>query len=94
MDLGMDMWKYFGITHADHAVMDPLSLEKTEELVGLLQLPDGGLCLLGVDLHVPGALVVPAGFFLLDREFLLELFDAGRPVSCFGVELVHFLGEV
>jgi len=42
MDLGMDMWKYFGITHADHTVMNPLSLEKTRELVGLLRLPEGG----------------------------------------------------
>ncbi len=42
MDLGMDMWKYFGITHTDHTVMNPLSLEKTREFVGLLRLPDGG----------------------------------------------------
>ena len=41
MDLGMDMWKYFGITHTDHAVMDPLSLEKTREFVRLLRLPEG-----------------------------------------------------
>ena len=37
MDLGMDMWKYYGITHTDHTVMNPLSLEKTRELVGLLR---------------------------------------------------------
>ncbi len=42
MDLGMDMWKYYGITHTDHTVMNPLSLEKTRELVGLLRLPEGG----------------------------------------------------
>ena len=42
MDLGMDMWKYFGITHTDHTVMNPLSLEKTRELVSLLRLPEGG----------------------------------------------------
>jgi SAM-dependent methyltransferase len=42
MDLGMDMWKYFGITHTDHTIMDPLSVEKTRELVGLLRLPGGG----------------------------------------------------
>lgn len=42
MDLGMDMWKYFGITHTDHTVMNPLSLAKTRELVGLLRLPEGG----------------------------------------------------
>lgn len=42
MDLGMDIWKYYGITHTDHTVMNPLSLEKTRELVGLLRLPQGG----------------------------------------------------
>jgi len=24
----MDMWKYFGITHIDHTVMNPMSLAK------------------------------------------------------------------
>lgn len=38
----MDMWKYFGITHVDHTVMNPLSLGKTRELIELLRLPDGG----------------------------------------------------
>lgn len=38
----MDMWKYFGITHTDHTVMNPTSLAKTGELVDRLCLPDGG----------------------------------------------------
>ncbi len=38
----MDMWKYFGITHTDHRVMNPMSLTKTKELIDLLRLPDGG----------------------------------------------------
>jgi SAM-dependent methyltransferase len=38
----MDMWKYFGITHTDHTVMNPMSLAKTAELVDRLCLPDGG----------------------------------------------------
>jgi SAM-dependent methyltransferase len=42
MDLGMDMWKYYGITHTDHTVMNPMSLDKTRELVELLRLPAGG----------------------------------------------------
>lgn len=42
MELGMDMWKYFGITHTDHTIMNPSSLEKTRELVALLRLPEGG----------------------------------------------------
>ena len=40
--MDLDMWKYFGITHADHTVMNPTSLEKTRELVKLLRLPGGG----------------------------------------------------
>jgi len=42
MDLGMDMWKYYGITHTDHTVMNPMSLDKIRELVGLLRMPEGG----------------------------------------------------
>ena len=42
MNLDMDMWKYYGITHADHTVMNPMSLDKTRELVELLRLPAGG----------------------------------------------------
>jgi SAM-dependent methyltransferase len=42
MDLGMDMWKYYGITHTDHTVMNPMSLDKTREFVELLRLPAGG----------------------------------------------------
>jgi SAM-dependent methyltransferase len=40
--MDMDRWKYYGITHTDHAVMNPMSLDKTRELVGLLRLPEGG----------------------------------------------------
>ena len=40
--MDMDMWKYYGITHTDHTVMNPMSLVKTRELVDLLRLPDGG----------------------------------------------------
>ncbi len=38
----MDIWKYFGITHTDHTLKNPMSLAKTQELVDLLRLPDGG----------------------------------------------------
>ncbi len=36
------MWKYFGITHIDHTVMNPMSLAKTGELIDRLHLPDSG----------------------------------------------------
>ena len=38
----MDMWKYFGITHTDHTVMNPMSHAKTEELIECLRLADNG----------------------------------------------------
>lgn len=37
----MDTWKYFGITHADHVVCNPMGVERIDELVGLLGLAPG-----------------------------------------------------
>jgi SAM-dependent methyltransferase len=37
----MDTWKYYGITHVDHVVCNPLGSERLDELVGLLELPPG-----------------------------------------------------
>ena len=34
----MDRWKFFDITHREHVVCNPMSLEKLEELIGLLRL--------------------------------------------------------
>ena len=37
----MDMWKFFDITHREHSVCDPTSIEKLEQLVTLVRLrPD------------------------------------------------------
>lgn len=37
----MDIWKYYGVTHADHLVMNPTSELKTDEFISLLPLkPD------------------------------------------------------
>jgi cyclopropane fatty-acyl-phospholipid synthase-like methyltransferase len=38
----MDMWKFFGITHTNHTVMNPMSLAKTDEIIECLRLPDAG----------------------------------------------------
>ena len=38
---GMDTWKFYGITHADHVVCNPTSSERLDELIGLLDLPPG-----------------------------------------------------
>lgn len=37
----MDMWKYFAITHRDHLLCNPISSEKMDELLGLLDLQPG-----------------------------------------------------
>jgi SAM-dependent methyltransferase len=37
----MDLWKYFDITHRDHVYLNPMSVEKFEELIALLRLPPG-----------------------------------------------------
>jgi SAM-dependent methyltransferase len=37
----VDLWKYFGITHADHVVCNPTSVERLDEVIELLELPPG-----------------------------------------------------
>jgi SAM-dependent methyltransferase len=37
----MDLWKFFDITHREHAVCNPISVEKLEELIALLRLRPG-----------------------------------------------------
>lgn len=35
----MDIWKFFDITHRDHVVCNPTSLQRLDDLIGLLDLP-------------------------------------------------------
>jgi SAM-dependent methyltransferase len=37
----MDVWKFFAITHADHVLCNPMSPDRLDELVGLLDLAPG-----------------------------------------------------
>ncbi len=37
----MDRWKYFDITHREHVLCNPMSVEKFEELIALLRLKPG-----------------------------------------------------
>lgn len=37
----MDMWKFFNITHREHILCNPMSLEKLEQLITLLSLKLG-----------------------------------------------------
>lgn len=97
--MNMDMWKYFGITHTDHTVMNPMSMAKTGELIERLRLPDSGrvldvacgkaefLCLLAERYEVVGT-----GLDL--SPFTIE--EARRNVAARGleghIELLHMDG--
>ena len=35
----MDTWKFYAITHRDHVVLNPTSIAKLDEVIGLLDLP-------------------------------------------------------
>jgi SAM-dependent methyltransferase len=37
----MDQWKYYDITHREHVICNPMSIEKFEELIALLRLEPG-----------------------------------------------------
>ena len=37
----MDLWRFFDITHREHVVWNPISIEKLEELIALLRLRPG-----------------------------------------------------
>jgi len=37
----MDLWKFFDITHREHVVCNPMSVEKLQELIALLRLGHG-----------------------------------------------------
>lgn len=37
----MDQWKYFDITHREHVICNPTSVEKIEELIALLRMKPG-----------------------------------------------------
>jgi len=37
----MDMWKFYGITHREHVLCNPMSVDKFQELIALLRLEPG-----------------------------------------------------
>ena len=39
----MDLWKYYGITHAEHVVCNPSSIERLDEVIELLELAPGAV---------------------------------------------------
>lgn len=45
MEWKMDMWKFYSVTHGYHAVCNPMSITKLDELIGLLRLNLGSTVL-------------------------------------------------
>ena len=68
----MDMWKFFDITHREHILCDPMSLEKLEQLITLLPLK-------------PGARVLEIATG--KGEFLIRLAERHRQMTGTGVDI-------
>jgi SAM-dependent methyltransferase len=68
----MDMWKFFDITHREHLLCNPMSLEKLEQLMALLRLK-------------PGARVLDIATG--KGEFLLRLAERHPQMTGTGVDL-------
>jgi SAM-dependent methyltransferase len=76
----VDPWKYFDITHRDHVLCNPTSIAKTDELIGLLDLPQN-----------PRILEIACG----KGEFLVRTVEryggpAGHGVSGVAIDLSPF----
>ena len=67
----MDMWKFFDITHREHILCNPMSLEKLEQLITLLPLK-------------PGARVLDIATG--KGEFLIRLAERHRQMTGTGVD--------
>lgn len=68
----MDIWKFFDITHREHIVCNPMSLEKLELLITLLPLKLGAR-----------VLDIAAG----KGEFLIRLAERHREITGIGVDI-------
>jgi SAM-dependent methyltransferase len=76
----MDMWKFFDITHREHILCNPTSLEKIEQLITLLRLkPDARV------------LEIATG----KGEFLIRLAERHRQMTGTGIDLSpYFIADV
>ena len=74
----MDFWKYYDVTHKEHLVCNPMSVEKLKELINLLALNLGSI-----------VLEIATG----KGEFLIRLVEKYN-VSAIGVDLSpYYLGD-
>jgi len=76
----MDMWKFFDITHREHILCNPTSLEKIEQLITLLPLKPGA-CMLDIATG--------------KGEFLIRLAERYRQITGIGVDFSpYFIADV
>ncbi len=76
----MDIWKFFDITHREHIICNPMSLEKLGQLITLLSLK-------------PGALVLEIATG--KGEFLIRLAERNRQMIGTGIDLSpYFIADV
>ena len=76
----MDMWKFFNITHQEHILCNPMSLEKLDQLITLLRLK-------------PGARVLDIATG--KGEFLVRLAERYPHITGTGVDLSpYFIADV
>lgn len=76
----MDMWKFFDITHREHILCNPMSLEKLDQLIALLPLK-------------PGARVLDIATG--KGEFLIRLAERYRQMTGTGIDISpHCIADV
>jgi len=75
----MDIWKFFDITHREHIICNPMSLEKIEQLITLLRLKPGAR-----------ALDIATG----KGEFLIRLAELNHGMTGVGIDFSpHFIAD-
>ena len=72
----MDRWKYFDITHREHVICNPISVEKIDELITLLRLKPGARAL---------DIATGKGEFLIRRAERYPIEGTGVEISPFHV---------
>lgn len=76
----MDMWKFFDITHREHIICNPMSLEKLKQLIELFSLKHGA-CVLDIATG--------------KGEFLIRLTERYPQITGTGIDLSpYFIAEV
>jgi cyclopropane fatty-acyl-phospholipid synthase-like methyltransferase len=101
----MDTWKFYDITHREHVLCNPMSLEKLDRLIGLLRLESGARVLdmasgkgefvirLAERYGVSGIGVDISPFFVADARKRLSVRAPGAQLSFVEMEGAKFVRE-